>query len=127
MEILLGKVDLLKPKDHSSLPARHEASLLKELQSVLISASKRRSRELEAAIFPRCQGLIEAIGHHIAYDAAIEVGVDQRIINMYVAGVIEKDPVWYSEHGGIPRKEQKEMRTRSVETLLPCLTLSWKV
>ena len=54
-------------------------------------------RQVEATILPLCVPLIQAIGHRMAYDAAMEASVDPTLINIYLSSVILSDPVWYSE------------------------------
>ena len=78
-----------------------------------LSASGHRNPETEAILLPQCQGLIEAIGHRMAYDAAVEEGLDQHLIDTYVSHVISVDPSWYSEEAGIPRSVQKKMELES--------------
>ena len=40
---------------------------------------------------------MQAIGHRMAYDAAMEASVDPTLIDVYLASVILSDSTWYSE------------------------------
>jgi hypothetical protein len=40
---------------------------------------------------------MQAIGHRMAYDAAIEAAVDPVLIDIYTSSVILSDSAWYSE------------------------------
>jgi len=57
---------------------------------------------------------MQAVGHRIAYDAAIEASVDPVLIDIYVASTILCDPAWYSEATDpsvrLSRDEQLEMQ-----------------
>lgn len=57
----------------------------------------------------------------MAYDAAVEDGVDKRILDLFVASVVKEDSAWYSEVGGISRSTQMELERSAVKALLPCL------
>jgi acyl-CoA oxidase len=112
MELLLGRLEAPPTSNPDSLLYRHEQSLVSHLRAIL-SASGHRNPETEAILLPQCQGLIEAIGHRMAYDAAVEEGLDQHLIDSYVSHVISVDPSWYSEEAGIPRALQKKMELES--------------
>ena len=112
MELLLGRLEVPPTSNPESLLYRHEQSLISHLRAIL-SASGHRNPETEATLLPQCQGLIEAIGHRMAYDAAVEEKLDQHLIDTYVSHVISVDPSWYSEEAGIPRALQKKMELES--------------
>ena len=73
-----------------------------------------RKRQIEAAILPLCVPLIQAVGHRMAYDAALEASVDPTLIDIYLSSVILSDPAWYSETNvpsvHLSRSEQLEMQ-----------------
>jgi acyl-CoA oxidase len=112
MELLLGRLEAPHTSNSDSLLHRHEQSLMSHLRAIL-SASGHRNPETEAILLPQSRGLIEAIGHRMAYDAAVEEGLDQHLIDSYVSHVISVDPSWYSEEAGIPRALQKKMELES--------------
>lgn len=119
MEFLRGNITLPPSAFPQSLLAKHEESKIAELQAILATAKHHRDPELEVQLLPECQPLIEAIGHRMAYDAAVKRGVDQGLIDLYVASVLQSDPAWYVERAGISRAEQKRMQTSAVAALLP--------
>lgn len=108
MELLLRRLEPPPTSNPESILYRHEQSLISHLRAML-PASGHRNSETETILLPQCQGLIEAIGHRLAYDAAVEEGLDQYLIDSYVSHAISVDPSWYSEEGGIPRALQKKM------------------
>lgn len=108
MELLLRRLEAPPTSNPESVLYRHEQSLTSHLRSML-PESGHRNPETEVILLPQCQGLIEAIGHRMAYDAAVEEGLDQYLIDSYVSHAISADPSWYSEEGGIPRALQKKM------------------
>ncbi len=91
--------------------------MFQEIRGVLSTRFKHhRDPGFQAYVLPLCQPLIEAIGYRMAYDAAVEEGVDKTILDMFVASVVREDRAWFSEVGGISRVEQMDlerMRWRS--------------
>src|SRR5882757_3656858 len=100
MELLLGRLNAPPTHNPKSLLCCHEQSLISQLRSTL-SASGHRNPKTEGILLPQCQGLIEAIGHRMAYDAAVEEGLDQHLIDTSVSSAISTDPAWYSAEAGI--------------------------
>ncbi|KAI1786331.1 acyl-CoA dehydrogenase NM domain-like protein [Ganoderma leucocontextum] len=120
-EILVGRYEMPPPTDPNSLLARHEAGLLQDLRDVLKSILHHRSTEVNRLILPHCQPVMEAIGHRMAYDAAVAQGVRQCLIDLYVTNVVRLDPAWYAEHAGLGRRAQQEMATNAMDEVLPLL------
>ena len=112
MELILGRLEAPPTSNPGGLLYRHEQSLISHLRA-MPSAPGHRNPETESILLPQCQGLIEAIGHRMAYDAAIEDGLDQHLLDTYVSHVISVDPSWYSEEAGIPRALQKKKELES--------------
>lgn len=110
-----------QPADPESLLARHEAALLQELRDVVKNNAHHRSSEVSRLVLPYCQPAMEAIGHRMAYDAAVAQGVRPCLIDLYVANVVKLDPAWYSENAGLTRRAQQEMEVRALDTVLPIL------
>jgi len=113
-ELLLRRYELPKPHDHNSILARHESSLLSEASQSLSELQSHRDLEYDRTILPLCQPIVEAIGHRMAYDAAVSAGVPRCLIDMYVISIMKLDPSWYSEIGGVGRKERYKMEDKAV-------------
>lgn len=64
---------------------------------------------------------MEAIGHRMAYDAAVAQGVRPALVDLYVANVVKQDPAWYAENAGLGRAAQLAMETRAQDAVLPIL------
>ncbi|KAI0644432.1 acyl-CoA dehydrogenase NM domain-like protein [Trametes meyenii] len=120
-ELLLERYTLPPPADPTSLLARHEAGLFAELCQIFRDSPHHRSTEVSRLILPRCQPMMEAIGHRMAYDAAVQQGVRKALIDLYVANVVSLDAAWYAEHTGFSRTEQHAMTTRAMDAVLPML------
>ena len=101
--------------------ARHEAGLFQENRAVLTSCSHHRSDEVNRLILPQCQAMIEAIGHRMAYDAAVAAGVQQNLIDLYEVSCMKLDAAWYSEEVGIGRRALATMETKALDAVLPQL------
>ncbi|KAF8992115.1 acyl-CoA dehydrogenase NM domain-like protein [Cyathus striatus] len=123
MDILMGKYIMPPPADASSLLATHESALIQECREKMRSHSK--SLDMTEAInryaLPSCQKIVEAIGHRIAYEAAIEAQLPQCIVDLFVASTIRKDPSWFIETKKISRRDISEMEQRGMEQALPRL------
>ncbi|KAI0744987.1 acyl-CoA dehydrogenase NM domain-like protein [Earliella scabrosa] len=120
-EILIGRYEMPQPADPNSLLARHEAGLIAELREVVRNVSHHRSSEVNRLVLPYCQPTMEAIGHRMAYDAAVAAGVRPCLIDLYVANVVKLDAAWYTENAALGRRAQQEMETRAMDEALPIL------
>lgn len=55
----------------------------------------------------------------MAVEAAKEVNIDPKLIDLYECGIILEDSAWYTEQGDISRLAQKEMEAQAADALLP--------
>ncbi|KAI1785917.1 acyl-CoA dehydrogenase NM domain-like protein [Ganoderma leucocontextum] len=120
-ELILGRYEMPPPADATSLLARHEAGLLQELRDTVKHVPHHRSAEVNRLVLPHCQPVMEAIGHRMAYDAAVAHAVRPCLVDLYVANVVRLDPAWYVEHAGLGRRAQQEMGARAMDAVLPLL------
>ncbi|TCD66083.1 hypothetical protein EIP91_001841 [Steccherinum ochraceum] len=121
-ELLIGRYEMPEPADANSLLARHEAGLFEEARTVVMSlGAGHRSESFNRLILPLCQPLIEAIGHRMAYDAAVKAKVPQDLIDMYVANALKHDASWYIENAGLTRRKIAEIEDKAASALLPQL------
>src|ERR1700733_14845452 len=80
-----------------------------------------RGEEFNILVLPRCQTLIQAIGHRMAYDAAVAVNLDACLVDMYVSSCINLDAAWYTEKGGLSRRQQGNMENMAIDAMSPRL------
>ncbi|KAJ7485009.1 hypothetical protein B0H11DRAFT_1148270 [Mycena galericulata] len=121
-ELLLGRYSLPETTNPSSYLARHEAGLFAEARTAMASlGSSHRSEGFNRLVLPLCQPMIEAVGHRMAYDAAIERGINHDVLALYEAGVIKHDASWYVEYAGLGRAAINDMEDRALVKLLPRL------
>ncbi|KAH8093147.1 hypothetical protein BXZ70DRAFT_950310 [Cristinia sonorae] len=121
-ELLIGRYEMPAPADPTSLLARHEAGLFDEARQVVANLGEgHRSEGFNRLILPLCQPLIEAIGHRMAYEAAVKAKVNPDLIALYVAGVVKYDASWYIEYLGLGRRAIHEMEDRALTVALPHL------
>ncbi|KAJ8487671.1 hypothetical protein ONZ45_g14251 [Pleurotus djamor] len=121
VEILLGRIQLPPVVNSESTLARHEASIIQELRGILSTLSDHRTEEFERLVLPRCQPLLQAVGHRIAYDSACKDNIDEDLINLYVSQCYKQDAGWYAESGGVSVAEQRKLEIDSASRLLPQL------
>lgn len=57
----------------------------------------------------------------MAYEAAVDGGVDSDLLALYEAGVVKTDSSWYVENLGLNRADQLEMEYNAADALLPWL------
>jgi len=57
----------------------------------------------------------------MAYDAAVDQGVPQSLIDMYAIHAIKTDSAWYVEHGKFTRQRIADMEDAALSALLPRL------
>ncbi|EGN96740.1 hypothetical protein SERLA73DRAFT_111417 [Serpula lacrymans var. lacrymans S7.3] len=120
-ELLLGRYDIPESSQPDSLLARHEAGLFEEIRGLLIGMTHHRAEQFNNLILPQCVPLVEAIGHRMAFDAAVERGVPSYITDLYAASVVKMDPSWYVEHAELSRQEQRAMEDSAVQAAYPHL------
>lgn len=70
---------------------------------------------------PRCQMMVESIGHRMAYDAAVDRGVSQCLVDLYLINAIKTDAAWYVERGMFTRKAIVHMEDAALSAALPHL------
>ncbi|EKM53857.1 uncharacterized protein PHACADRAFT_145387 [Phanerochaete carnosa HHB-10118-sp] len=118
-EMLQGRYQVPAARDPKSQLARHEAGIFEECRAVLASCAHHRSNEVNKLILPQCQAIIEAMGHRMAYEAAVAAGVQQPLIDLYVASCMKLDAAWYIENAGVSRRVLAEMETKALDAVLP--------
>jgi hypothetical protein len=120
-EILLGRYSLPPSKNPSSLLAQHETGLLHECKQILMRTDQHRSDIFNRFILPRCEATVRAIGHRMAYDAAVDAKLDTRIINLYEVAAVKLDSAWYISGAKYPLSSQMAQEDSALEAALPCL------
>ncbi|KAK7042177.1 acyl-CoA dehydrogenase NM domain-like protein [Favolaschia claudopus] len=108
-ELLLSRYSLPEPRYPNSPLAVHEKALFAEMKNLLEGMkNNHRSDEFNRLLLPRSVSLVLAIGHRMAYEAAVDARVDFRLLNLYRTSTIMHDLAWYVEHGVISRKDAFE-------------------
>ncbi|KAG6831551.1 hypothetical protein H0H92_009470 [Tricholoma furcatifolium] len=123
-ELLQKRYTVPMPDPDESLLALHASSLLEENIALLQSiGGDYRSDDFNALILPQSQAVVEAMGHALAYSAAVRSNLPQPILDVYECAVIRQDPAWYSEQGGLSRLNQRRREDAAVSAMLPNLSL----
>lgn len=120
-EMLLGRYTVPLPDPRTSLLAKHASSIIHENAELLRSITDHRSDTFNSLILPQSQLAIEAVGHAMAYSAAVDANLPQPIIDLYECSVLRQDPAWYSEHG-VSRMDQRIREDAAVSSALPHLS-----
>ncbi|KAG9311440.1 acyl-CoA oxidase [Chiua virens] len=121
-ELLQQRYQLPLPDLSESLLARHAVSLFEENKALLQTMPEgHRSQAFNARIFPQSEYAIEAMGHAMAYSAALQKGLPKSILDIYECAVIRRDPAWYVEQGGLTRYDLRVREDEAVTRALPHL------
>lgn len=121
-ELLQRHFEIAMPDPSESLLAQHAASLLQENHDLFTSLNcEHRSDAFNSLILPQSQTVIEAIGHALAYSAAVKAGLPKPILDVYESAIIRQDPAWYSEEAKISRMEQRRREDAAVSSFMPHL------
>lgn len=121
-ELLQDRYALPESQFPQSVLARHETAVHAENREFLRSLPHHRSTAVDRVILPQCQAMVEAVGHRMAHDAAVNAGVDPALVALYVASVVKLDPAWYSENAALGRHVQATMEDAAVLELIPRLS-----
>ncbi|KAF7336121.1 Acyl-CoA dehydrogenase NM domain-like protein [Mycena venus] len=120
-ELLLGRYTLPTSSNPSNLLARHEVGLLSECKKIMERTDHHRGNLVNRFILPRCEAVVRAIGHRMAYDAAVSARLDSRIIALYETAAVKLDSAWYILGAGYPLSAQLADEDKALEDALPCL------
>lgn len=107
------------PPDNDSLLAKHETGLFASFKERLSRMPGHRSTEFSRFVLPQSIRLVDSIGQRIAYDAAVNMGVEQCLIDLYVASCIKTDSAWYVQHAGLTQEAQMDMESDAIDAVLP--------
>ncbi|VDB94428.1 unnamed protein product [Peniophora sp. CBMAI 1063] len=121
-ELVIGRYALPLPRSEDSLLARHAHSVLDEAEAVAKSLpGGHHGEEFQSLMLPQAESSVAAFGHAMAYHAAREAGVPQRMLDIYELSVMELDSGWYTQHAGIGKYELLRMRADAMKKVLPLL------
>jgi len=91
------------------------------MQLLKMLKGNHRSNSFNSLILPQSQNVVEAIGHALAYSAALKSNLPQPILDVYECAIIRQDPAWYSEEAGLSRMKQRMREDAAVSSMLPKL------
>ncbi|KAL5359067.1 acyl-CoA oxidase [Aspergillus floccosus] len=117
-ELLLGRYNLPAAQRPDCLLAKHETGFVAELVDRLKDSTGHRGDQYNRYVLPQCRPMVLAIGQRMAYEAALDAGVDGDLLDLYEAGAVKSDPAWYVEKLGISREAQFEMECRAADAVL---------
>lgn len=121
-ELLLKRYEVSLPDASESLLAHHARSIFEEnMQLSRQITDGHRSTQFNTLILPQSENVIEAMGHALAYSAAMKARLPQDVLDIYECAAIRQDPAWYLDKGGISRIDQRIREDRAVTSMLPRL------
>ncbi|KAF9887215.1 hypothetical protein FE257_010469 [Aspergillus nanangensis] len=121
-ELLIGRYAVPEATKPECLLAQHELGYIQELKTAMKGIKDtHRSDEYNSLLIPRCRPMIIAIGHRMAYEAALRAGIDDDLLALYEAGMVLSDMSWYSENLGLKRSTVYDKERRAMDRILPRL------
>ena len=72
-------------------------------------------------ILPFCEPGVRALGHALAYEAAVDAGVAAPLLELFELAAIKLDTAWYSENAGITDAVRMHKEDRAASIALPDL------
>ncbi|KAJ3505681.1 hypothetical protein NMY22_g17499 [Coprinellus aureogranulatus] len=120
-ELVQGKYALPQPHDPMNVLHLHEEGLFKEVVETARTMNHHRSDGFNRLILPRCEKITLAIGHRMAYEAAVDAGLSPLITNLYQASAVQMNEGWFAEKMGYSREDQFRDLDRAVQEALPHL------
>lgn len=114
-ELIQGRYQMPATMNPDSLVSKHENGLIKEAQHTLSTlGNAHRSIDFNRLLLPSCRPIVEAIGHRLAYDAAIEENVHPALLQLYECEIIGKDIGWYIENKLVSSRAELRARECSI-------------
>ncbi|RDX54761.1 hypothetical protein OH76DRAFT_1398153 [Lentinus brumalis] len=120
-ELLLGRYSIPPPAHKDTLLWRHAEGLLRTAREYLATCGDHRSEKANAFVLPLAEAGVSAIGHALAYSAAVDAAVPKPLLDVYECAVIRLDAVWYSESAGLSSFEQRMREDKASAAVLPRL------
>ncbi|KAF9044414.1 acyl-CoA oxidase, partial [Panaeolus papilionaceus] len=121
-ELLQNNFEVPLPDPSSSLLARHATSLLEENQRLFTTLQcDHRSETFNSLFLPQSEPVIQAIGHAMAYTAAVQAGLPKAVLDIYECAVMRQDSAWYSEEARITRMQQRLREDAAISSFMPQL------
>ncbi|OGM41715.1 acyl-CoA oxidase [Aspergillus bombycis] len=121
-ELILGGYRMPPPRYPACLLAIFEAGLFRHARDIIDSLERaQRTGEFNRRILPRCQTLVEAVGHRMAYEAGLDSGVVPELLDLYEAGVVVQHSGWFVENLGLDTETQFNMEMQAMNGVLPRL------
>ncbi|KAF4456616.1 Acyl-CoA dehydrogenase/oxidase [Fusarium austroafricanum] len=124
-ELLLKRYQLAEARNPKNLLAQHELSIWEQVtrlsRNVMVNPDSNRSNAFNEFILPRCTMLVTAIGHRMAYEAALAAGISTPVLKLFETYCILQDPGWYIEHKKLSTSSMHKHYADAVSALLPQL------
>lgn len=110
------------PRYPFCLLAIFETGLFQHARDVVNSrGGSHRMEEFSTRVLPRCQTLVESVGHRLAYEAALDAGVASELLDLYEAGVVLQHSGWFVENLTLDTETQFNMEMQAMNGILPRL------
>lgn len=117
---LIPDFEVLSAFPDSLLHQRAIEKLERHTKTLKTLPGGHRSEEFNKFLLPHAEDTVTAIGHALAYEAALEADVDKSLLDMYVVSIMGRDPVWFVQNGGFESCEHIDRRrSEVVSAVLP--------
>ncbi|RPD54060.1 acyl-CoA oxidase [Lentinus tigrinus ALCF2SS1-6] len=120
-ELLLGRYSIPAPVHNDTLLWKHAEGLMRGAREYLATCNDHRSEKANAFVLPLAEAGVSAIGHALAYSAAVDAGIPKPLLDVFECAVVRLDAVWYSESAGLSSFEQRMREDRASAAVMPRL------
>ena len=111
-----------QPSHTDTLLWKRYDSYVSTNKMLLASFSKgAKDDRVNALIFPQSEPAIRALGHALAYSAALEAGVARPLLDLFELAAMKVDALWYAEKAGITEAIRMAKEDRAASQALPDL------
>ncbi|KAF7295852.1 hypothetical protein HMN09_01128600 [Mycena chlorophos] len=121
------------PSENTNPLARHASELLIQTRAMLArhwnnstpgagpDERTHRSEHFARLVLPQCKRIVEAIGTSYAYASAVDAGIPEPVLRLFLATAMREDEAWYIEHLGMTQVGLFEAEVQANQDALPHL------
>lgn len=120
-ETLLGRYALPQPKHADTPLAQHARGIFTRCQDLLKTFKHHREDSFNNLLLPQAELYVTALGHALAYSAALDAGLPEPLLALFECFVIRQDPAWYAEHLGLTDAKFRVKEDEAIRAALPHL------
>ena len=121
-DVLKERYTLPEPSHSETLLSKHYAGIHARCMAMAEKFPRgHRDSRFDGLIQPQCEPALLALGHALAYSAAMDAKVPEPLLDIFEVAMVKQDPGWYSQFAGVTDEDRMIREARAVERALPHL------